>query len=109
MSYSATKSTQRTFSTRRRASSAITLPLIVGSILLAAFVYSVGWFKALFARQPVSSRWWMSIAPVAIVAAIVLRFLGIPYGDYGRPSSWSPWRPASSIGFAEEILTAASW
>lgn len=93
------------FATPQSVFVALALPLVVGSILLAAFVYSVGWFRPLFARQPVGGRWWMWIAPVAIVAAIVLRFLGIPYGDYGVSVVLVTLATGLLIGFAEEILT----
>ena len=50
--------------------------------MLIAFVASLHWFPALFARQPIGGRWWMWLAPVAVVAAIVLRLLGIDYASY---------------------------
>ena len=97
--------TEDVFDTPQSVFVALTLPLIVGSILLAAFAYSVGWFRPLFARQPVGGRWWMWIAPVAIVAATLLRFLGIPYGDYGASVVLVTLATGLLVGFAEEILT----
>ena len=96
---------ENVFATPQSVFVALTLPLIVGSIVLAAFVFSVGWFKPLFARQPVGGRWWMWIAPVVIVASIVLRFLGIPYRDYGASVVLVTLATGLLIGFAEEILT----
>jgi hypothetical protein len=46
------------FATPQSVFVALTLALVVGAILLAAFVYSVGWFRPLFARQPIGGRWW---------------------------------------------------
>ena len=40
------------------------LPLAVGAVVLIAFVASLRWFPALFARQPIRGRWWMWLAPV---------------------------------------------
>ncbi|MCP1415727.1 CPBP family intramembrane glutamic endopeptidase [Paenarthrobacter sp. A20] len=81
------------------------LPLIIGSAVLAAFVYSVGWFKPLFAPQPVKGSWWMWAAPFFLVAAIVLRFLGINYGSYQASVALLTLLTGLLIGFAEEILT----
>ena len=63
------------------------------------------WFPALFARQPIGGRWWMWLAPVAVVAAIVLRLLGIDYASYAagvvaitlrlRACSSASWRRSS--------------
>ena len=96
---------ENVFATAQSVFVALTLPLVVGSLLLAAFVFSVGWFKPLFARQPIAGRWWMWIAPVVIVASIVLRFLGIPYRDYGVSVVLVTLATGLLIGFAEEILT----
>ena len=84
---------------------ALTLPLIIGAILLAAFVRSLGWFRPLFARQPIRGRGWMWIAPVLIVAAIVLRLLGIPYSEYSASVVALTFATGLLVGFVEEILT----
>lgn len=81
------------------------LPLIVGSLLLTAFVLSVGWFRELFARQPIRGRWWMWVAPALILAAIVLRLLGIDYGSYQGSVVAVAMLSGIFIGFAEELLT----
>ncbi len=77
----------------------LTLSLIVGSAALAAFVYSVGWFKPLFAQQPVKGSWWMWAAPLFLVAAIVLRFLGINYPNLDD----------AERGYAEGLIDAQEW
>ena len=81
------------------------LPLIVGAVTLAAFVFSLGWFRVLFARQSVGGRWWMWIAPVAIVISIVLRLLGIPYSSYPVSVVVLTFATGLFVGFTEEILT----
>ncbi|ASN21745.1 CPBP family intramembrane metalloprotease [Arthrobacter sp. YN] len=83
----------------------LTLSLIVGSVALAAFVYSVKWFKPLFAPQPVKGSWWMWAAPFFLLAAIVLRFLGINYSSYQASVVVITLLTGLLIGFAEEILT----
>lgn len=83
----------------------LTLPLIIGSAVLAAFVFSVGWFKPLFAPQPVKGSWWMWAAPIFLVAAIVLRFLGINYGSYQASVVVITLLTGLLVGFAEEVLT----
>ncbi|NUJ88617.1 CPBP family intramembrane metalloprotease [Plantibacter sp. MCCC 1A11337] len=81
------------------------LPLIVGSLILAGFVLSVGWFRELFAKQPIRGRWWMWAAPIVILAAVVLRLLGIDYGSYEGSVVVVAMLSGVFIGFAEEILT----
>ncbi|MET0353281.1 MAG: type II CAAX endopeptidase family protein [Plantibacter flavus] len=81
------------------------LPLIVGSLVLAGFVLSVGWFRELFAKQPIRGRWWMWAAPIVILAAVVLRLLGIDYGSYEGSVVVVAMLSGVFIGFAEEILT----
>jgi membrane protease YdiL (CAAX protease family) len=83
----------------------ITLPVIVGSAVLLAFIWSVGWLKPLFARQPVRGRWWMWIAPLLVAAAIVLRLLGIDYAAYPASVVIIMFLSGPFIGFAEEVLT----
>ncbi|VXB94379.1 CAAX protease self-immunity [Arthrobacter sp. 9V] len=83
----------------------LTLSLIIGSAALAAFVYSVKWFKPLFAPQPVKGSWWMWAAPFFLVAAIALRFLGINYSSYQASVVVVTLLTGLLIGFAEEILT----
>lgn len=93
------------FATPQSVFFALMLPLIVGSILLAAFVLSVGWFRELFSRQPIGGRWWMWVAPVLVLAAIVLRLFGIDYSSYQASVVAVTMLTGVFIGFAEEILT----
>ena len=83
----------------------LVLPLAFGAVVLIAFVASVGWFPALFARQPVRGRWWMWVAPVAVLAAIVLRLLGIDYASYASGVVAVTFLAGLLVGFVEEILT----
>lgn len=81
------------------------LPLLLGSIVAAAFVASLGWFPALFARQPIRGRWWMWIAPVLVLLAVVLRLLGIDYASYAEGVVLVTFAAGLLVGFVEEILT----
>lgn len=81
------------------------LPLLLGSIFAAAFVASLGWFPALFARQPIRGRWWMWIAPVLVLLAVVLRLLGIDYASYAEGVVLVTFAAGLLVGFVEEILT----
>ena len=83
---------------------ALTLPLIGGSIALALFLRSVGWSRAIFQRQPVAGRGWMWVAPVLVVVVIVLRLLGIDYGQYSTSVVALTVFSGLFIGFAEEVL-----
>jgi len=81
------------------------VPLAVGAIVLIAFVSSLHWSPALFARQPLRGSWWMWIAPVLVVAAIVLRLLGIDYASYAGGVVLVTFAAGLLVGFVEEILT----
>lgn len=81
------------------------LPLLLGSIVATAFVASLGWFPALFARQPIRGRWWMWIAPVLVLMAVVLRLLGIDYASYAGGVVLVTFAAGLLVGFVEEILT----
>jgi uncharacterized protein len=81
------------------------LPLALGAVVLIAFVASVGWFPTLFGRQPIGGRWWMWIAPVAIVLFIVLRLLGIDYASYAAGVVALTFVSGLLVGFVEEIVT----
>lgn len=83
----------------------LTAALIVGSTILIGFVGSVGWFRLLFSPQPVRGSWWMWIAPVLVVAAIVLRLLGIDYAAYSTGVVALTVLTGLLIGFSEELLT----
>ena len=84
---------------------ALTLPLLVGAVVLSAFVRSLGWFRELFARQALPGRGWMWVAPVVVGAAVLLRFAGIDYGDYRLGVVVLTVLTGLLIGFVEEVLT----
>jgi len=81
------------------------LPLALGAVVLVAFVASLGWFRPLFAPQPVRGRWWMWLAPFFVTVAVVLRLLGIDYAAYGAGVVAVTFVSGALIGFVEEILT----
>ncbi|WP_245958547.1 CPBP family intramembrane glutamic endopeptidase [Microbacterium bovistercoris] len=82
------------------------LPVIVGSLLLLAFAWSVGWLpKPLFTRQPVPGRWWMWIAVVLVALPILLRLFGIDYSAYSAGTIVMTFVTGLFIGLSEELLT----
>jgi membrane protease YdiL (CAAX protease family) len=84
----------------------LALPVIVGSVVLLAFAWSIGWLpKPLFGRQPVKGSWWMWIAPVVVAIPIVLRLLGIDYGAYSAGVIAMTFVAGAFIGLSEELLT----
>ena len=93
------------FSTAGSVFAAVTWPLIVGAVLLTAFLLSVGWFRSLFARQPLGGRWWMWIAPGLIVITLVMRYVGIDYSVYPASAIAMTLVTGLFIGFVEEVLT----
>ena len=84
----------------------LALPVILGSLVLLAFAWSIGWLpKPLFARQPVSGSWWMWIAPVLVAIPILLRLIGIDYGAYSAGVIAMTFVAGAFIGLSEELLT----
>ncbi|TYL52935.1 CPBP family intramembrane glutamic endopeptidase [Agromyces mariniharenae] len=85
---------------------ALALPVVLGSVVLLAFAWSIGWLpKPLFARQPVTGRWWMWIAPVVVAIPILLRLFGIDYGAYSAGVIAMTFVAGAFIGLSEELLT----
>lgn len=80
------------------------LPLALGAVALVAFVASVGWFPTLFARQPIGGRWWMWVAPLAVVVFLVLRLFGIDYASYAAGVVAVTFLSGLLVGFVEEIV-----
>ena len=83
---------------------ALTIPLVGGSVILALFLRSVGWFGAVFARQPVPGRGWMWVAPILVGVVIVLRLFGIDYRQYQPSVVALTLFSGLFIGFTEEVL-----
>lgn len=81
------------------------LPLVVGAILLLAFVASVRWFRPLFGPQPIRGRGWMWIAVALTAIPIVLRLVGIDYARFGPGVVALTFLSGLLIGFTEELLT----
>ena len=55
----------------------LTFALVVGAFVLVAFLVLMGWNREMFGRQPIYRSWWMWIAPLVVLAPVVLRVLGI--------------------------------
>ena len=81
------------------------VPILIGSLLLVALAWSVGWLRGLFGRQAVRGRGWMWIAVAVVLVTNVLRFIGLDYGTAGIPLVLSWLLVGLFIGFAEEVLT----
>ncbi|MGH3690395.1 MAG: CPBP family intramembrane glutamic endopeptidase [Microbacterium sp.] len=81
------------------------LPELFGAIILALFTLSVGWWRQLFARQPITGRGWMWIAVVVVLLFNVLRFATIDYGKAGIDVVLTWLLAGLLIGFTEEVLT----
>ena len=81
------------------------LPIALGGVLLIAFTATTGQLRTLFARQPISGRWWMWIAVVAVLLFNILRFATTDYADAGTALALTWLLTGLFIGFAEEFLT----
>ena len=82
----------------------LTVSLIVGAIALAAFSRYMGWAPELFGRQPIYRSRWMWIAPITVLTPIVLRVLGIDWGEHAFDVVALVLVSGLLIGFVEELL-----
>lgn len=55
---------------------ALTIPLVVGSVVLAVFLASLRWWRPVFLPRAVPARRWMWLAPALVAIPAVLR-LGV--------------------------------
>lgn len=81
------------------------LPVLLGSILLLIFGWSVGWLRETFGPQPIRGRGWMWIAVVAVLLFNILRFASIDYSEAGFDLVAAWLFAGLFIGLAEELLT----
>lgn len=96
--------TDNLFATPASVFVAIGAGLVVGSVILIAFLASVSWFRPIFSRQPVERRWWMWIFVALAVTPIVMRLVGIDYASYGVPVVLTTLGVGLLVGFVEELL-----
>lgn len=80
-------------------------PIIIGIVLLAAFGWSTGTLRGLFARQPIGGSWWMWILPIVVLAYNVLRFAATDYANFTPATVAMLLFTGLCIGLAEEVLT----
>ena len=45
------------------------LPILLGGVVLLIFVWSLGWLREIFGRQPIARSWWMWIAVALVIFA----------------------------------------
>jgi len=81
------------------------VPILIGGVILVIFGASVGWLRGLFAKQPITGRWWMWIAIAVVVGFNILHLLSIDYGKVGVDYVLTWMLAGLFIGFAEETLT----
>jgi membrane protease YdiL (CAAX protease family) len=79
-------------------------PLLVGAVVLVAFVASLRWVGVLFARQTLPAPRWMWVAPVLVLMPIVLRVLGVDYAAYAPGVVAVALASGLLVGFVEEVL-----
>jgi len=83
----------------------LAFPILLGGVVLLAFVWSVGWLGEIFGPQPIRGSWWMWIAVALVVVPIVLRVLGTDWSSYSVGVVLTTLLAGVFIGFAEELLT----
>lgn len=83
----------------------IALPILLGGLILLAFVWSLGWFGEIFGRQPIRGSWWMWIAVVTLLIPIALRLVGTNWSAYPVGVVLTMFLTGLCIGLAEELVT----
>ena len=83
----------------------LTFGLIVGAVVLVIFLSVTGWWRDLFARQPIGGSRWMWIAVIIVATPVVLRLFGIDYSRYTSGVVALIFATGPMIGFVEEVLT----
>ncbi|GAA1946967.1 CPBP family intramembrane glutamic endopeptidase [Agromyces allii] len=81
------------------------LPVLLGGLVALLFVWTVGWTREIFGRQPVTGSWWMWIVVALVVIPIVLRAVATDYAAYAPGVVPTMLLVGLFIGFAEELLT----
>lgn len=83
----------------------LVLPIGCGAAIIAAFLLLTRMWRPVFARQPIAGRGWMWIAVVVVAYPVVLRLLGIGYGEYRPEVIALTFVAGVFIGIAEELVT----
>ena len=83
----------------------LTFALVVGAIVLTVLTAYLGWNLDLFGRQPTYRSWWMWIAPLVVLAPIVLRVFAIDWGRDAVDVVALVLVTGVLIGYVEELLT----
>lgn len=82
----------------------LTLALVVGGVVLVAFSSYMGWTQELFARQRIYKSWWMWLGPIVALLPVVLRVIGIDWGQRAIAIVALVLVSGLMIGFVEELL-----
>jgi membrane protease YdiL (CAAX protease family) len=90
--------------TTRSALLGVALPPILLSLMVAAFVISVGWFRRLFRRQPIGGRWWMWTAPALLSTAAIAILDTNDYTLYSEPVLALIVVGGFFVAFSEEVV-----
>lgn len=83
----------------------IALPILLGGVILLAFVWSLGWLKEIFGPQPIEGSWWMWIAVALLLIPIALRLVGTNWSAYSVGVVVTLLLTGLCIGLAEELVT----
>ena len=81
------------------------VPILLASIVMVAFAWSIGWLKELFGPQPIRGRRWMWIAIAVVLGINISALLSIDYEKAGAAVVASWLATGLLVGFAEETLT----
>ena len=83
----------------------VSLPILIGAILLLLFIWSLGWLREIFGPQPIKGSGWMWIAVVLVVIPIALHVAATNWGEIPADVIVATLFMGLCIGVAEELLT----
>jgi membrane protease YdiL (CAAX protease family) len=81
------------------------LPILLGTLLLLLFIWSVGWWGEIFGRQPIKGSGWMWIAIVLVLIPIIIHISLTRWGAVSAGVIVAYLVMGLCIGVSEELLT----
>lgn len=78
--------------------------LAIGGLIIAGLALWMGWFGAAMRDEHRIRAWWMLIAPLLVVVAIVGNFVFTDWGNVGASFILTTLALAICVGFAEEFV-----
>ncbi|WP_159571974.1 CPBP family intramembrane glutamic endopeptidase [Curtobacterium sp. 18060] len=96
--------TSNLFSSAGSVFAGLTVPILVIGVLTLVFVFTLGWRREVFGRQPVPGRKWMWIAVALLLVPIGMRMVATNWSAYSVTVILAVLFLGLCIGFTEELI-----